>query len=285
MCNFLNFYAERKTNIILLQPSNIGRGEFIVVAMRKGMKYCLFLFLLCHLVKLSHSQYPYISYNEQILPNHAYLRLHTSINVKCHTDLASCCNRTYGIHYGNWYTPSGLIITNQDAVPELMIIDLRVTTFSTSGIYYCTIPTQSNLAGDSVYVGLYNSGGIYQNYFQEIHGHNNILFPTNLGDVTINFLTLDVNSDLNGDRPQFTLVCKSSGGPATTVTWSRNSLDVTGTSNTVLESSLYSRYIHSLTVTGREWGNYECSVSNDKPSSDLRSFIVEGITNYPNLYI
>ena len=128
--------------------------------MRKCIKYSLFLFLLCHLVKLSHSQYPFISYNGQILPNHAYLRLHTSINVKCHTDLASCCNRTYGIHYGNWYTPSGLIITNQDAVPGHMIIDLRVTTFSTSGIYYCTIPTQSNLAGDSVYVGLYNSGGI-----------------------------------------------------------------------------------------------------------------------------
>ena len=120
---------------------------------------------------------------------------------------------------------------------------------------------------------------VYQQYFHEIHGHNKFFFSTNLGDVTIDLLTLVVNSDLNGDRPQFTLVCKSSGGPAMTVTWSRNTLDVTGTSNTVLESSLYSRYIHSLTVTGREWGNYECSVSNDKPSSDLRSYIVEGIYN------
>ena len=36
-----------------------------------------------------------------------------------------------------------------------------------------------------------------------------------------------VNSDLNGASPQFTLTCISTGGPATTVTWTRNSELVT----------------------------------------------------------
>ena len=36
-------------------------------------------------------------------------------------------------------------------------------------------------------------------------------------------MTSTVNYDLNGDSPQFTLTCISTGGPATTVTWTRDS--------------------------------------------------------------
>ena len=87
---------------------------------------------------------------------------------------------------------------------------------------------------------------------------------------------LAVNSDLNGPSPQFTLACISTGGPATTVTWTRDSTTVTQGTQTVLNDTVTGRYTHTLTVTGILGGNYTCTVANDKPSSASSSFCVEG---------
>ena len=83
-------------------------------------------------------------------------------------------------------------------------------------------------------------------------------------------------SDLNGASPQFTLTCISTGGPATTVTWTRDSATVTAGTVTVFNFN-DATYTHTLTVTGRLGGDYQCTVSNDKPSSRLASFTVQGI--------
>ena len=77
-----------------------------------------------------------------------------------------------------------------------------------------------------------------------------------------------VNSDLNGSSPQFTLTCISTGGPATTVTWTRNSDTVTEGTETVLDDPVTAQYTHTLTVTGRLGGLYTCAVANDKPSEN-----------------
>ena len=81
-------------------------------------------------------------------------------------------------------------------------------------------------------------------------------------------VTLTVDSDLNGDSPQFTLTCISTGGPATTVTWTRDSEPATGEIETVLNNQVTAQYTHSLTVTERLGGLYTCTVANNKPSSD-----------------
>ena len=81
-------------------------------------------------------------------------------------------------------------------------------------------------------------------------------------------VTLTVDSDLNGASPQFTLTCISTGGPATTVTWTRDSVTVTEGTETVLDDPVTAQYTHTLTVTGRLTGLYTCTVANDKPSSD-----------------
>ena len=86
---------------------------------------------------------------------------------------------------------------------------------------------------------------------------------------------LTVNSDLNGASPQFTLTCISTGGPATTVTWTRDSDLVTQGAETVLVDSLTTRYIHSLNIT--TGGEYRCSVTNSKPSTATASLTVKGI--------
>ena len=80
-------------------------------------------------------------------------------------------------------------------------------------------------------------------------------------------VTLTVDSDLNGASPQFTLTCISTGGPATTVTWTRDSTTVTEGTETVLNDPVTAQYTHTLTVTGKDEGLYRCTVENNKPSS------------------
>ena len=62
----------------------------------------------------------------------------------------------------------------------------------------------------------------------------------------------------NGASSQFTLTCISTGGPATTVTWTRDSTTVTEGTETVLDDPVTAQYTHTLTVTGRLPGLYTC---------------------------
>ena len=97
------------------------------------------------------------------------------------------------------------------------------------------------------------------------------------GAITISGgVTLTVDSDLSGASPQFTLTCISTGGPATTVTWTRDSVTITEGTETVLDDPVTARYNHTLTVTGRLLGLYTCTVANNKPSSASADIIVQG---------
>ena len=103
-----------------------------------------------------------------------------------------------------------------------------------------------------------------------------------LGDITISGgMTFTVDSGLNGASPQFTLTCISTGGPATTVTWTRDSVNVTEGIMTVLGNRTTSQYTHTLTVTGRLGGLYTCAVANNKPSENSAQLNVhvQGITH------
>ena len=103
------------------------------------------------------------------------------------------------------------------------------------------------------------------------------LCPYGTGDITISeVICFRENTDYAGDIFQFTLTCISSGGPATNVTWTRNSEAVADGMRTVLVDSVNATYIHTLTVTGRLGGHYQCIVSNNKPSSDSSSITVQG---------
>ena len=80
-------------------------------------------------------------------------------------------------------------------------------------------------------------------------------------------MQIAVESD--GTSTQFTLTCISTGGPATNVTWTRDSDTVTEGTETVLDDRLTAQYTHTLTVTETTSFNdtYNCTVSNNKPSS------------------
>ena len=55
-------------------------------------------------------------------------------------------------------------------------------------------------------------------------------------------MMLTMDSDLTGPSPQFSLTCISTGGPATTVTWTRDSDTVTEGSRTVLDDRVTAWY-------------------------------------------
>ena len=88
---------------------------------------------------------------------------------------------------------------------------------------------------------------------------------------------LTVDSDLYGASPQFTLTCISTGGPATTVTWTRDPGPVMGDEMSVLNDATTAQYTHTLTVTGRLGGLYTCTVANGKPSEDSAQLNVQGL--------
>ena len=96
---------------------------------------------------------------------------------------------------------------------------------------------------------------------------------------------MTIVSDVNGPHPQFILTCISTGGPATTVTWTRDSVTVTEGNKTVLDDPVTAQYTHTLNVTGRLGGLYTCTVANNKPSMDFRGIFVEGILLHVHAYI
>ena len=85
----------------------------------------------------------------------------------------------------------------------------------------------------------------------------------------------------DADTPVFTLTCTSTGGPVSTVSWRRDgtmlSDDSTYSITSQVTNGTTSTYTHTLTVTGRVVGQYQCSVFNIRtPSGSTRSLTVNG---------
>ena len=95
--------------------------------------------------------------------------------------------------------------------------------------------------------------------------------------------TLTVDTD--GTSPQFTLTCISTGGPATTATWTRDSTPVTEGNETMLLNPTTSQYLHTLKVTGDIKGRYTCTVANNKPSTSSATMECEAACNLADIFI
>ena len=93
--------------------------------------------------------------------------------------------------------------------------------------------------------------------------------------------SISISGGVTFDPSQLTLTCISTGGPATTVTWTRDSTTVTQGTETVLNDPETAQYTHTLTVTTA--GDYTCTVANNKPSSASASTVVTGI--YSQYYV
>lgn len=133
----------------------------------------LLLYLLWSVVEVLSQKAPYVSFMGNILPNHAYVDLtqvgqdsfgSDSNTLQCVTDLDTCCTSYQGSHSGSWIGPGDVIITGQTDIYQAYG-DKRVHLYrnhrgDTSGIYRCDIATVAEpTVRESVYVGLYSSGG------------------------------------------------------------------------------------------------------------------------------
>ena len=140
-----------------------------------GMLLCL----LSALVEAQSQTVPYISFMGTNLPNHSYVNfslvgdaLDGSDSVQCYTDLITCCSSNQGLDRGDWFFPNRGRLQFSSSDPHEVFqhrqaqrVDLRYRGHSDppDGIYRCDIETNavSNDNQESVYVGLYASGGEY----------------------------------------------------------------------------------------------------------------------------
>ena len=142
----------------------------------------LLLCLLWSLVEVhSQTEYPYVDFLTLIpLLNHAYVNLslvgETGIaSVRCRTDLDTCCGGGQGVHRGDRIPPGSeeSLPSSADASADIyqvqgaqrVILRRRNNAAMSSGIYRCDIATNAVhddddiSVRDSVYVGLYATGG------------------------------------------------------------------------------------------------------------------------------
>ena len=143
----------------------------------------LLCLLLWSLVEVhSQTEFPYVSFVGETLPNHSYVDLtlvgtntgDPGNTVRCHTDLMTCCSGSQGDHRGDWYFPDGnrlpFPLSSSVGIHEsrdAQQVDLRRRNNdnSPSGIYRCDIPTNAvhhetdRSVRETVYLGLYATGG------------------------------------------------------------------------------------------------------------------------------
>ena len=110
------------------------------------------------------------------------------------------------------------------------------------------------------------------------------------GSIMENDVTLRSGSQFTGSNPTFTLEARTSGGPPTTSTWTRDGVEITSGISLALDTNprepptadniaayLNSRYISTLVVTVFP-GVYQYSASNRAMASPRTdSFTIEGI--------
>ena len=128
-----------------------------------------------------HSQTaPYLTFMGEILPNNSYVDLslvgqggnatHDSgREIVCHTDLETCCSGSEG--HGDWFYPHNSPVGDGIVMKKLhkrvrLENGTGIREEIPSGVYQCAIETvavsgEGGSGRESVYVGLYESGGMH----------------------------------------------------------------------------------------------------------------------------
>ena len=174
-------------------------------------KVSVLLCLLWSLVEVHSQTAPYLTFNDNVIPNHAYVDLSLmmypgnddvtadiSSTVICHIDLTTCCRGSDGGDQGDWYFPDGDTLPgagsdNANSHPiaqrkrnQLVRLQRGPTgTISDiqDGIYRCDIETMAvhsadNTARETVYVGVYGSGGIIYTQYMFVLTHARFVYTT-----------------------------------------------------------------------------------------------------------
>ena len=138
-----------------------------------------FILLLFGIVNVYSQSVPYITFLGENIANNSFLDLDRIGSgdeaLWCHTDLTTCCSIIQGDHRGNWFSPTSEsqrlpFVFENTAVymgRSSQTVELsRRRSGGESGIYQCSIATiasnnNESIEHESVFVGLYESGGMY----------------------------------------------------------------------------------------------------------------------------
>ena len=215
----------------------------------------------------------FLSLNGKVIPNHGYVKISdigfsNSTALVCHTNRPPPPGSAHS--GGNWFAPDG---TKVGAVGStgvsgfvksrgLVVVRLRRWTSGPApdeGIYKCSIRDGISTY-KSLYIGLYNGGG----------GKKTGTITTGVVSMSggMTFTLLPNN--------HFILTCISTGGPATTVTWTRHLAPAVGLIDTVVVDRETAKSSNTLLVTGRMEGLYTCTVSNRVSNESSASLNVAG---------
>ena len=185
----------------------------------------------------------------------------------CLTNKTDCCRSSdtpQGVGtIGEWVFPDGSSVNNNasgDAIyqsrgPSFVRLQRR-NNAQTTGIFRCEVPDASG-TNQHLYVGVYR---------------------LNSGSPSI--------TDVFYNRSTLTLTCTSIGGPATTVTWTRNNtaimMDDTNIQEQRIVNTALGEYQTILVITSdmldEYVGDFTCSVSNLRGNAD-KSIIILGKLN------
>ena len=165
-----------------------------IIIVKEKMKLALLLFLLWSLVEVHSQTAPYLTFMGETLPDHSYVDLsalgefaNNDSHVVCHTDLTSCCGGDGIDDRGFWYFPNGDVLPGAGNGPGAAtnpIVLMRGPQVARlvrgtgsgdvpSGLYRCIIetnadndpgtpsPNPDNGIGETLYVGVYSTGGMY----------------------------------------------------------------------------------------------------------------------------
>ena len=130
----------------------------------------LLLCLLSSLVEVHSQTAPYLTFMNNSIPNHSYVDLNTvtggNSELRCNTDLVTCCASDQCGDRGNWFFPNGNELGYYTNVAKGETAQRVVLYYKgrggISGIYRCdveTVAVNNNTGHETVYVGLYISGG------------------------------------------------------------------------------------------------------------------------------
>ena len=102
-------------------------------------------------------------------------------------------------------------------------------------------------------------------------------------------MNFTLHTEPRASVPEFTISCRTHGGPATTVQWAVNRVTVQEdsdheTSQLILDTSLNSVYDNRLRVRGRRSGTYSCIIHNNiRMFSPMALSAVVSVNNIMNI--
>ena len=107
------------------------------------------------------------------------------------------------------------------------------------------------------------------------------LYDSMVGAPEIESLTYKPLTTTEAPTPVFTLTCTSTGGPASTVTWTKDCTPVPNDINHLQSKNLLDgdtgTYASVLTVTGPDYGEYKCIVTNSKGSAASTGYTITAV--------